>query len=58
VIDREGGDIVFHCDQCPEHLETEQANWDSAWNFAKRQGWHAKKVGTEWIHVCSNCYVR
>lgn len=58
MIDRQGGDIVFECDQCSNVLETEQADFNSAWNLAKRQGWHTKKIGTEWVHTCPNCYVR
>ena len=56
MIDRQGGDIVFQCDSCDEVLETNQADFNSAWNMAKRDGWRAKKIGTEWVHECPNCH--
>jgi len=33
------GDVVFECDSCDETFETAQADWNSAWNMAKRDGW-------------------
>ena len=56
MIDRQGGDIVFECDECGESLESETSDFNSAWNLAKRDGWRAKKIGTEWCHECPNCH--
>ncbi len=58
MIDRQGGDVVFECDSCDEVLETEQADFNSAWNRAKREGWRARKIGTEWVHECPQCNTR
>jgi hypothetical protein len=49
------GDIIFECDGCGEALDTGQVDFDSAWNFAKREGWRAKKIGLEWEHECPEC---
>ena len=57
MIDRQGGDIVFECDTCGEVLESGTADFGSAWNHAKREGWRTRKIGTEWVHACSKCEV-
>jgi len=56
MIDRSRGDITFECDKCATTLETKQADFNSAWNMAKRDGWRAKKIGTVWMHECPNCH--
>ena len=58
MIDRQGGDVVFECDSCDEVLETEQADFNSAWNLAKREGWRARKIGADWCHECPHCNTR
>lgn len=58
MIDRQGGDLVFECDSCSETLESETSDFNSAWNRAKREGWRARKIGTEWVHECSHCNTR
>lgn len=55
MIDYQGGAIVFECDSCDEVLESGQADFNSAWNLAKREGWRARKIGTEWVHECPGC---
>jgi predicted RNA-binding Zn-ribbon protein involved in translation (DUF1610 family) len=49
------GNIVFECDTCGETLETEQADFHSALNMAKRQGWRTRKFEEVWAHACPNC---
>jgi hypothetical protein len=56
MIDRMDGDLVFHCDSCSECFESETDDFKTAWENAKRDGWRAKKVGTEWVHECPNCH--
>lgn len=51
------GDVVFECDSCDETFETAQADWNSAWNMAKRDGWKARKIGNEWSHTCPACNI-
>ena len=55
MLDRQGGNIWFECDTCPETLDTGTSDFDSARNLLRREGWRTSKVGTEWVHACSNC---
>jgi hypothetical protein len=55
MIDRQHGDVVFECDECGATLETEQADFQSAWNMAKREGWRTRKIGEDWVHKCPEC---
>ena len=53
MISRDHNDIIFECDACGDTLETFQADWSSAWNMAKRDGWRSKKMDNQWEHYCS-----
>jgi hypothetical protein len=55
TVDRQKGDIIFLCDGCPDDLETNTANWDSARNFLRRENWATAKDGDEWKHFCPDC---
>lgn len=55
MLERIHGDINFECDTCPEVLDTETSDFDSARDLLRREGWTISKVGTEWIHACPNC---
>lgn len=56
-MDRDHGDIVFGCDTCLATFATDQADFGSALNFAKRNGWKPYKLpgDTEWSHACDVC---
>lgn len=54
MISRNHNDIIFECDACGDTLETMQADWNSAWNTAKRQGWRSKKMDGAWEHYCGS----
>ncbi len=57
MIDRQGTKILFECDSCDEVFESEEhEEFNPAWARAKRDGWRARKVGTEWVHECPNCH--
>jgi len=56
MIDRQGGDVVIHCDACPEHLDTEEKNFGDAIQEMKRATWKALQVKGEWMHFCPECY--
>jgi len=56
MIERQKGDIYFQCDSCNEATEPLTSDFATAWNIAKRDGWRARKVGTEWGHQCPNCH--
>jgi hypothetical protein len=53
--ERQGGIVVFHCDACPEHFESDTRDFREAWDEAKEEGWVAFKVGDEWCHHCPGC---
>lgn len=60
--EREGGDIVFVCDGCPETLETGYSTWSYANGVRQEEGWKALPLGThgargaeEWTHLCPDC---
>jgi len=55
MIDRQKGDLVFECDTCGETYESATSDFSAAWNQAKRDGWRAKKIGSEWVHTCPVC---
>lgn len=55
MIDRSGGEITFHCDQCADFMETEERDWDAAQAMFRSNGWKARKIGPEWVHLCPAC---
>lgn len=55
-MDRQGGNIVFECDTCSESvLDTGTGDFDSARNLMRREQWTVRKVGSDWLHFCSEC---
>lgn len=55
MIYRQNDDVVFECDACGEVFESEDSDFNSAWNQAQRDGWRVKKIGTDWVHSCGRC---
>lgn len=55
MIDRSGGEITFHCDECADFIETEETNFNEALAIMKREGWKVSKIGPEWVHKCPAC---
>lgn len=55
MIHRNHGDITFECDSCGETLDTNDDDWNVAWNMAKRDGWTSRKIAGEWEHSCLTC---
>lgn len=55
MIGREENNVVFECDSCGDVLEGVTSDFTAAWNRAKREGWHARKVGEQWEHRCPKC---
>lgn len=53
-----GGPICFHCDGCPEVIETELTDFGTALAMIRRSGWRVKQVCGEWIHMCRDCAPR
>lgn len=55
MIERQSGYLIFHCDSCPEVLDTEHDEFDPAWAEARSAGWHAFREAGEWCHACPDC---
>jgi len=55
MLDRQKGNIIFECDGCADVLETETGDFDSAMNLFRREGWKARKIGEDWMHLCRKC---
>lgn len=55
MIERQSGFVIFHCDTCPEVLDTDTEDFDPAWAEAKEVGWRAYKEAGEWCHACPAC---
>lgn len=44
---------VVECDSCDDTVESERGEmWETFWPRAKREGWKAKMIGSEWVHGC------
>ena len=41
--DRQGGQIVFECDECPAVLETEESGFLAALDVLREAGWRSRK---------------
>lgn len=48
---------VFHCDECPEHIDTEEPdNFEAATAAMKAAGWRTfKGPDKQWAHSCPLC---
>lgn len=55
MMDKQHGDYIFKCNVCGKTLETGQADFNTAINIMKRQGWKARKIGADWVHCCAGC---
>lgn len=55
MIQREGGNVAFVCDACPETLITDSDDFAEANAARKRAGWKTEKVGDDWLHLCPSC---
>ena len=56
MIDQQHGSVAIECDGCNETVEGEPDEaFDSVWKRAKADGWAARKVGKDWLHLCGKC---
>lgn len=53
-IERVSGEVVAHCDSCPEYLDTGEEDFRAGVAAIKRVGWGIKHAG-EWVHTCPAC---
>lgn len=49
------GEIQFHCDVCPEYVDTEEQDFGEALAMVKEAGWRAVKISNQWEHRCPSC---
>ena len=53
MIQREGGLLIFECDECPNYIETGTDDFRDALTFIKEEFWRvAKNSDNEWVHFC------
>lgn len=58
MIHRTGAYIVIECDSCDEQFKGhDHEEFAVVWAAAKREGWKARKVASEWLHGCPRCGV-
>lgn len=57
MIHRNGKQVSIECDGCDEIAE-DGASFNEVWAAAKRDGWNAEQVGSEWVHLCAACQRR
>lgn len=55
MLDRQYGKFVVQCDRCGETRETDTKDFDEACEAMRLAGWHARKIGRDWIHGCPDC---
>jgi hypothetical protein len=57
MMDRQHGMIIFECDVCGDTLETGERDFNEAKAIQDREGWKARKIGSDWCHSCPDCGV-
>jgi hypothetical protein len=47
---------IYHCDTCPEHIDTEEQDFGACLAALKQKGWRTYK-GPDglWAHSCPSC---
>jgi hypothetical protein len=53
--ERNGGVWSFQCDSCPEAIDTDARDFESAVSEAKSEGWQPYMDRGQWNHACPNC---
>lgn len=55
MMDRQGGRLVFECDNCGEVAECETSDFAAEWGMLRGEGWRAFQYGDDWMHHCPRC---
>lgn len=57
AIDRIHGRVFFLCDECSEHLDTDEKDFDVAKEVLKSEGWMNFYDNDDriWKHICVEC---
>lgn len=54
--DRQYGKVIFICNKCEEHIETNERDFDKALAHIKREGWTPVRwPDGAWRHYCGDC---
>lgn len=53
--DRIKGEVVFICDDCDDHLETEESDFEAANKARQEAGWIARPIRGVWHNYCTVC---
>ena len=54
--DRVKGKIVFTCDECEDHLDTDETDFHDARVRLKEERWqYLKDEDGKWKHLCTSC---
>jgi hypothetical protein len=56
MIHRQKGRYVLECDTCEKLFEGNLSEeYTDFWNRAEAEGWEARQVSGQWVHVCPWC---
>lgn len=57
MLDRDRGQIVFHCDgkRCAEVFCSGTNDFHEALEMLKDDDWQVRNIKGEWLHVCPSC---
>ena len=56
IEDLRDGDYEVSCDYCSEDTEVSADSWQDMIELIKSRGWHIRKVGNDWKHMCEDCF--
>lgn len=55
-VENQNRTVAFSCDSCSDYHEGDPGDsFNETWEVAKRAGFVAFKVGSEWCHSCPTC---
>jgi hypothetical protein len=61
MIEQDRDDDIFEidCDYCGAAHESIDADpgWQAMIDKLKQLGWHIKKIGSDWHHMCPDCFM-
>jgi len=56
TVRKDVGAFVIHCDECPEDIETKEADFNAAREMAVKAGWRTfKGPDGKWANACPAC---
>lgn len=58
MIERTDDGFEVACDYCSADTEVEGYDWQEMLAEVKSGGWHIRKLGEGWKHMCDDCWTR